>query len=271
MSKVPAQVSLQGPSPANCVFENHFHSDSDAVPAPLPRLQHVGASYVVPFCRIAQCSACSLTFEIPTLPTVWPTHAELTRPTSERPWTRIDLMADVHHNAATPLLLLTCSPCGRDLIRRHGSEIASPPAPSPRVEGCCCGGDCWLFIQNSAGYRVACIVSRKDGGCTLLRRGQPKWEIAVHLDDDEPQVVITGEGRRLAQAEGRGATDGECGDCADEGLCGEACLQVDTEPEPTSPESELLVMCILAMIVFRSDHMPATVPASTRRTLIGRA
>jgi hypothetical protein len=224
------------------------------MPSPSRRLRTVGSSYVVPFRRIARCHTDSVTFEIPSSPggdpARLPTYAELLRPTSEGPWHRVVLTAGIPSSGPDkPALFLSCGPCGRD-VGHIGARSGG--------DDCCCCGDCWLAVHDGAGHRVACIVARGEGGCTLQRRGLPAWEISVDLDKEEPQIEIEapGSGRKLAQAEPRGrpfkcAADTETGGEEDR----EDCLQVDTEPEPSSPESKLLLLTVLALIVFQGHHM----------------
>jgi len=221
------------------------------VPPPMRRLRNIGASYVIPRYRIARCSADSLSFDIPTLPCVWPLRAQLFRPTERGRWAKVQLTVDIIAASGLPPLL-TCtrtgppSPpeeCGGTGGTGSPEEVAalraddvpqSSPGGGPE-EG---SGSTWLNICNAGGTVVATIFRRDhDGALTVQRQDHSTWDINAHLNAETPWITVCKQGQELGQATslGRGR---------------EEHLQLDTQPDVQSPESCVLLMCMLAVLVF---------------------
>jgi hypothetical protein len=253
------------------------------LPPPEPRLRQIGASFVIPLTRIAQCTQRTLSFDIPTLPAVWPLRAVLSRPLEDGPWTKIELTVDIIAAADLPPLLCctlfdtekkappssgstggTGTPDGCtgggaiDLANWAGhkeeqcgdkDEIRSVcSTDSNDTDGCCGGsrgtssdGDSpWLLICNGSGTTVASIMHKKDGVCILQRQDQSQWEIRRNLEDEESPTISVS---RRSQDIGKGSSLGTHKK--------EEHLQVDTLPDTESPESALLLMCMLSTLVFK--------------------
>mmetsp|Transcript_49185 Transcript_49185/g.157271 ORF Transcript_49185/g.157271 Transcript_49185/m.157271 type:complete len:449 (-) Transcript_49185:116-1462(-) len=252
------------------------------VPSPTRRLRHIGASFVIPFRSIKRCSTEVLSFDIPMLPCVWPLHAVLMRSGQEGPWVKIELTVDIFLASGLPPLLScsvaaaaapaegcggtggtgSCTPEGSLNARRPllalGTKDCTATARDSGVvtneaehtndgivahDGSCGGssdgsGKCpWLKIHNGSGALVASIMPLQEGICIVQRQDTSSWDIAVHLGDQKPWMTVSKGGREISQATSLGSGTEEH-------------LQVDTQPDTQSPESALLLMCMLAILVF---------------------
>lgn len=242
------------------------------LPAPVPRLRTIGASYVVPFGCIKSATGTTLSFDIPTLPAVWPLRAVLTRATPQSPWSQIDLTVDVIAAAELPPLLscTVCSPSGDDAHQKcsettggTGSTTAPGSLADADVEPC----SQWLAIRNSGGAILASVMPKEKDptNFTLQRQSHDRmsWDIDVHLEAEEPWVVVSRLGQEIGQATSlgcrRGPPQGEDSDDseAEDSEEPRQHLQIDTQPETQTPESLLLLMCFLAMVSFQKPQEAA--------------
>lgn len=243
--------------------------ETSELPPPMRRLRYIGASYVVPHARVARCSADFLSFDIPTLPCVWPLRAVLMRPSPQREWAKLQLTVDIIAASGLPPLLTCtrasamawprdCGDCGEtggtgspssqgpadavdealDSALEDGAAGGNAEAPEDVEDGTGGGIAPWLKVCNAAGTVVATVARRQDGSCIVQRQDRSVWDIAVHLDADMPWITVSKQGQEIGQATslGRGR---------------EGHLQVDTQPDVQSPESAVLLMCMLAVLAFR--------------------
>jgi len=216
-AKPPAEMK----APPRVAAPPRAAAPPEALPTPAPRLRHIGASYVLPLTQILRCKgATSLSFEVPTLPAAWPLRAILRRDAATGAWTKIDLVVDDMAAADLPPLL-SCSTAGHE-----DGNISSRR----------------FVIGNSAGAVIASLVT-KDGRCSLQRHKQATWDIEIHLDDADRWVGVFLQGEKIGQATSfkHGTADPQDAEY----------IQVDTQAETQSPESAMLLMCFLAVIVFQ--------------------
>jgi len=226
------------------------------LPQPMRRLRYIGASYVIPLARITRCYADFLTFDIPTLPCVWPLRAVLSRPMQKGAWTKLQLTVDIIAASELPPLL-TCTRAGKGACPEDCGGTGGTGSPAHESSAGVAeeeiamhsysedagddGGGCdnmpWLKICNAGGTVVATIMRLQDGSCIVQRQDRSSWDAAVHLDADVPWIAVSKQGQEIGQAAS---------------LCRgrEEHLQVDTQPDVQSPESALLLMCMLAMLAF---------------------
>jgi hypothetical protein len=279
------------------------------LPPPEPRLRQIGASFVIPTTRIAQSRQHTISFDIPTLPAVWPLRAVLSRSSEDGPWAKIELTVDIIAAADLPPLLcctlfdntvlmpriesgtggtgtpdctggtgtLDCRKAGstgghgggdpslalpgfpEDWALGHSSDSGddsgdddiSSPASNDGTDGSCGGSGGakgrattpWLLICNGTGSKVATIMPQKDGMYILQRQDKSEWLIRGSLDDDQaPWISVSRRGQDIGKASNLGTHRQE------------EHLQVDTLPDTQSPESALLLMCMLSTIVFKMHH-----------------
>jgi hypothetical protein len=236
------------------------------LPAPVPRLRTIGASYVVPIGCIRNATGTTLSFDIPTLPAVWPLRAVLTRATPQSAWTKIDLTVDVIAAAELPPLLscTVCSPSGE--AHQKCSETTGgtggTTTPGKADEGVVPCSQ-WLAIRNSGGAILASVMPKEKDPtkCVLQRQSHDRvsWDVDIRLDEREPSVVISRLGQEIGQASSlaycKSQPPSEDSDSSDDEEVQQH-LQFDTQPETQTPESLLLLMCFLAMVSFQ----PATLP-----------
>jgi len=132
---------------------------AEAMPAPMPRLRTIGASYVVPIECIKNATGTMLSFEIPIRPNVWTVRAVLTRATPQSAWTKIDLTVDVIAAAELPPLLscMGCSPSSE--VHQQCSETSGCAGGTTNPDGQSDEGivPCsqWLSTRNSGGAILA--------------------------------------------------------------------------------------------------------------------
>jgi len=222
-----------------------------ATPLPVPRLPHVGTSFVVPLSRITECSERSLSLDVPVSPAVWPLRASLSRSIEgQGPWSRIDLTVDIIDAAGLPPLL-SCGP--PDALCPEGGSggtgASDDKASSPTGCGAQGDGTPWLEIRGANGAVAALLERSPEGDVTVQRQGQAPWELRLHFRDGEEHWIIAyrrgkevGLATRLARGKFAAAGD-ESGEY----------FQIDTQQDTSSPESVLLLMSILAMLVFQSE------------------
>lgn len=254
-----------------------FMPDEEMEPPSIPwaRLLHIGASFAVPLNRMSRGrTGRTLSFDIPTVvlepsangPTNWPLRAILTRPSEDDAWARIELTVDVIAAVGLPpLMSCDCvltpeagSPGDRSPAARctqggtgdAGSACSDSDGEDAALsaDGGSGGGGVaaasaagpWLQIRNGGGAVVASISPEKDGSRTLHRQDSPVLEIRrfVSAKEGEPLIAISRRSEPLAQA------------MQIEQRAGDVCLQVDTRPDTESPESALLLMCMLAVAAF---------------------
>jgi len=237
------------------------------LPAPVPRLRTIGASYVVPIGCIKNAMGTTLSFDIPTLPAVWPLRAVLTRTTPQSAWTKIDLTVDVIAAAELPPLLScsVCSPSGE--AHQKCSETTGGTGGTAILGGQSDEGivPCsqWLAIRNSGGAILASVMPKdKDPTkCVLQRQSHDRvsWDVDIRLDEREPSVVISRFGQEIGQASSldnyKSQAPCEDSDSSDDEEVQQH-LQFDTQPETQTPESLLLLMTFLAMVSFQPAVLP---------------
>jgi len=234
------------------------------LPAPVPRLRSVGASYVVPLGCIRSARGTTLSFDIPSLPAAWPLRAVLTRASPLSGWERIDLTVDVIAAAELPPLLscTVCAPLGE--VHRQCGEATGGTGGTAALGGQSDDGTVpcsqWLAIRNSGGAILASIMPReKDPARCVLQRQchdwAPPWDVDVRLDEREPLVVVSRLGREIGQATSLGyrtsQPPSEDSDASDDDEEMQQYFQFDTQPETQTPESILLLMCLLATVSFQ--------------------
>jgi len=225
-----------------------------ATPLPQPRLQllSIGASFVVHDSRITSWRGATLSFTIPSQPASWPLRAVLSRASEDGPWASFELTVDIAAACDLPPLL-ACTPAS--LVPHTGGTpfpcvrelpLAQPPAPVADSGGCGEGspgseegGGPWLYIHNGGGHLVASISRERCGACVLRRHDGSSWDVTWQptADEEEPWMVVSEEGQQLGQAMTRKNGD-------------TAVMQVDTQPAAESPESALLLTCMLAVVTF---------------------
>jgi len=233
------------------------------LPAPVPRLRAIGASYAVPIGCIKNAQGTTLSFDIPTLPAVWPLRAVLTRATPQSAWTKIDLTVDVFLAAELPPLL-SCAVCSPGEAHQKCSETTGGTGGTTTPGGQADEGivPCsqWLAIRNSGGAILASVMPKEKDPtkCVLQRQSQDQvsWDVDIRLDEQEPSVVISRLGQEIGQASSLGhcksrppSEDSDSSD--DEEPRDTQHMQFDTQPETQTPESLLLLMCFLAMVSFQ--------------------
>jgi len=187
---------------------------AEAMPAPMPRLRTIGASYVVPIECIKNATGTMLSFEIPIRPNVWTVRAVLTRATPQSAWTKIDLTVDVIAVAELPPLLscMGCSPSSE--MHQQCSETSGCAGGTTNPDGQSDEGivPCsqWLSIRNSGGAILASTTpTEKDSTKCMLQlqcHDRVSWDFNMSLDEREPSVVIS----RLGQGIGQGTSLGDC-------------------------------------------------------------
>lgn len=226
-----------------------------SAPMPTPRLSHVGTSFVVPVRRVMSCSSRSLSIEVPVSPAVWPLKATFSRSSPEA-WSKIDLTVDIIDAAGLPPLLSCGTP---DVFAAAQTDGGSGGTGAPGdEEQISTGGsgrgdrDAWLEIRSGAGVLAGCVMAKSDGGYTVQRDGHPTLDIDARLNDADYWIVVYRRGvevaisTRLAHAKFSESS----GDGIDE------YIQIDTQPDTSSPESMLLLMCMLAIMVFEPSKPP---------------
>mmetsp|Transcript_21640 Transcript_21640/g.56467 ORF Transcript_21640/g.56467 Transcript_21640/m.56467 type:complete len:450 (+) Transcript_21640:88-1437(+) len=235
------------------------------LPAPVPRLRSVGASYVVPLGCIRSARGTTLSFDIPSLPAAWPLRAVLTRASPQSGWTKIDLTVDVAAAARVPPLLscTVCAPLGE--VHQRCSETTggtggtvpdgqSGDGVAPRSQ--------WLAIRSSGGAILASVMPREKDptGYVLQRQGASLVPWDVRFDGTKPSVVVSQLGWDIGLASSLGQCKGqpprEGSDASDDEDDVQHHLQFDTWPETQTPESLLLLMCFLAMVSLQPETPP---------------
>jgi len=238
------------------------------LPAPVPRLHNIGASYVVPIGCIKNAKGTMLSFDIPTLPAVWPLRAVLTRANPQSAWTKIDLTVDVIAAAELPPLLscTVCAPFGE--VHQQCSETTGGTGGTTALDSqsdigiAPCGH--WLAIRNSGGAILASVMPKEKDPtkCVLQRQSQDRvsWDVDMRLDEREPLVVVSQLGQEIGQATSLGyhksQPPSEDSDASDDEEEMQQHFQFDTQPETQTPESLLLLMCFLAMVSFQPKTLP---------------
>jgi hypothetical protein len=255
---------------AEAMLRKQTHGTPSALPdlpAPVPRLRTIGASYVVPIECIKNATGTTLSFDIPTLPAVWPLRAVLTRATPQSAWTKIDLTVDVIAAAELPPLLscAVCSPFGEAHQKCSETTGGTGGTTTPGCQSDEGIVPCtqWLAIRNSGGAILASVMPKEKDPtkCVLQRQSHDRvsWDVDIRLDEREPSVVISRFGQEIGQASSLGycksQPPSEDSDSSDDEEVQQH-LQFDTQPETQTPESLLLLMCFLAMVSFQ----PATLP-----------
>eukprot|EP00418_Pyrodinium_bahamense_P074569 CAMPEP_0179100394 /NCGR_PEP_ID=MMETSP0796-20121207/46364_1 /TAXON_ID=73915 /ORGANISM="Pyrodinium bahamense, Strain pbaha01" /LENGTH=481 /DNA_ID=CAMNT_0020798217 /DNA_START=88 /DNA_END=1534 /DNA_ORIENTATION=+ len=229
-----------------------------AIPLPMPRLPHVGTSFVVPLGHIMQCCQCSLTIDVPVSPAVWPLRAAFSRAAAgSGPWARLDLSIDLLDAAGLPPLL-SCSPpvataaaagSGGAAMAEHLGEGGSggTGAPEDVAIGTGARARAWLEVRGGNGALAAMLMAEPGGGCTVQRHGHTPWEVHIRESQyGEHWVVAQRRGQDLGLA-----TRLRHSKLAPEEQTGEEYFQIDTQPDTSSPESVLLLISILAVMVFK--------------------
>jgi len=220
-------------------------------PPPMPRLAHVGTSFVVPLTRIMACTDTSLSVEVPVSPAVWPLRAFFSRQEAgQGAWGRVELTVDIIDAAGLPPLL-SCSPSrpshSAELDAGSGGTgatcdmaLAGSGEGEPAADG-----HAWLEICGGSGS-VAARLLRAPGGCTVQRPGHASWDLQAHLEAGSYWILVCRRGQEVGLAtrlpHGKFAGSEE-----------EEYIQIDTQPDTSSPESVLLLMCMLATMVFMPD------------------
>lgn len=263
-----ADSKRSGEEPAECV--------AGAVPEPLlqvsprltgtaPRLSHVGTSFVVPWSRTHRSKSSSLSVGVAVVPAVWPLRASFSRPATEAVWSKIELTVDVIDAAGLPPLLF-CTRFGaspRPSTACTGGTGATGDAPSggaadleQLVRTASERRSPWLEVRGGSGSLAAVVVKESVGRCTIQRPGHASLEVEMHLEGTERWIAIRRRGQDVGLATrlsgdklallSAGGEVGEAMPSTEE----EESVQIDTQPDTSSPESVLLLLCMLAMLVF---------------------
>jgi len=237
------------------------------LPTPVPRLHTIGASYVVPIGCIKNARGTTLSFDIPTLPAVWPLRVVLTRATQHSAWTKIELTVDVIAAAEVPPLLscTVCAPFGE--VHQQCSQTTGGTGGTTALDGQSDVGvvPCshWLAIRNSGGAILASVMPKEKDPtkCVLQRQNKDRvsWDVDMRLDEREPLVVVSQLGQEIGQATSLGyrrSPPSEDSDASDDEEEMQQHFQFDTQPQAQTPESLLLLMTFLAMVSFQPTKLP---------------
>lgn len=249
---------------------------------PMPRLAHVGTTYAVPVSSIQKCEDSSFHVDLPMTPAVWPLRAHFERAAGQNTWSRIELTVDINATGLPPLLY--CTPCGPDapLPRLPDSGTGATRdlnrAEKLAVEA---GGSAWVEVCGGSGALFAVISKSPEGKLSVLRPGYATLEIEAHLDLEDYWIVVRKRGQDIAltsrllqdlpakeTADGLGAElraklkkrldrihavdhEEKFADLEEPRPSADLQrVQMDTLPDTSSPESVLLLMCMLATLVF---------------------
>jgi len=226
------------------------------VPAPPVKFQGnpaVNISFMVPL-TWSSCNAKNLELDVIVSPAVWPLRIMMSRPADGRYWKRIEASVDVIDGADIPPLL-TCSPaeylhpggagcaCGT-----HGLDCGQPSDPA--ASGSSNRTGAWLEIQvGRPGTSTAAIMVRPGGRYIVQRAGYLDWTLDAHLDSKKPWITVSRQGQDIGLAAKSGRrkrrmwADGDY-------------IEFHTQPDTSSPESLLLFMSMLAVMVFSNDPLP---------------
>jgi len=257
MLQRPPMISVKQVLEQDCLRKEEPKAVQN-LPPPMRRLRCIGASYVVPCGHISNCSSAALSFDIPTLPCVWPLRALLSRPSPNSPWASLQLTVDIIAASGLPPLL-TCtrvdsqmsdqecggtggtgSMSGSGLLGTAGMSLGLHRSSGPRAHAVVedCLSSPWLKINNAGGAVVATIYRQQDGACMVQRQDRSVWDLLSSLDVDLPWITISKQGHEICQASslGRGKEEN---------------IQVDTQPDVQSRESFVLLMCTLGVLAFQ--------------------
>lgn len=205
-------------------------------PAPVARLLQTGTSFMVPLSRIVGCSDKQLAFDVPCSSNVWPLSASLSRSDVKHAWTHVQLTVDVLDAAGMPPLLVchsTDSTAGTGKSKNNGDTALGE-----------------FTVHDSSGYSVAIAAFGNDYSGAIRRDGKPPWRIERRLDGTHScSVAISKQSQDIAI--GTLSASGES-------TLSEKFMQVDVQPVAESPESILLLMCMLAMVVFEPEALPVS-------------
>lgn len=251
---VLAGLASRWPSPAHKAEGTEKPKERAAPLRPLPRLCQVGASFVVPISRITNSTAMTLSVDTPAAPAVWPLRAILSRTTQGGPWAKMDLTVDIIDAAGLPPLL-SCSPVGDAMHPPDaGAGATGDVLPPWSIEQAAAASTKlsvlkpWLQVRVGGGAVAAVVVRGVEGACAILREDQPAWEVEAFLQGEQGFVLVRKRGQEIGLA--TRLVSRELG-AAPEQNDAEEYLQVDTQPDPSCPESAMLLLCMLAMLVFR--------------------
>lgn len=200
----------------------------------VPKVPNAGASFTVPHTQIQTCTKEDLSFDIGMSTGTWPLRACLHRFASDGPWGKIDLTMDIAVAADVPPLL-SCSSLPSDLDTSRLSVTAQDDKVCTRgVDGLDDGRDACprLVFHDSARNLVGAICQGPGGQLTLQRKGQPV--LSIEAAPDGSMISISRSGVPVAVAVG-----------------GDESFELSVEPSSRSPESAVLLMAVLALLVFR--------------------
>jgi len=219
-------------------------------PPPRPRLQVVGAKFTVGDTLLTGSRGPTLSVDLPSTPACWPLRAVLSRPDEDGPWTSLELTVDIPAACELPPLiacsLVSCLPHTGGTPFRCFDTRQPQVSPADSMGGTgapevAADGSPWFFMHNGGGCLLASI-SRTGSGCEVRHQNGLFWEVELHdveADDDEPWLVVSRLGQPIGQAS-RFQRQGE------------TTLRLETLPEAKSPDSALLLTCMLAVATLRA-------------------
>jgi len=230
-------------------------------------LSQVGASYALPIFRIARSQAPTLSVEVPVSPAVWPLSATFARLPGEAAWAKVDLTVDVIDAAGLPPLL-SCGPpaAAAKLASSEGTggtgaaDDGGWTAPGDDVES----GAARLFAAADAAATKACLEIRRGNGqmaawivkeqeeglFSVKRPSHHSWAVRVSMVGGECRIMVSKSSQDIGTAsmltDNRKSWSGE--DAMEKEV---KMVQIDTLPDTSNPESVLLLMCMMSLMVFQ--------------------
>jgi len=221
------------------------------VPPPVIRqLPNMRTSFIVPLAWLECGNKKNLNLDVIVSPAVWPLRIVLSRPMGASSWARIEITADIIEGADLPPLL-TCSPASALHPGDSGgtcetNAVDSGQLPDLASTGRSSRAGAWLEIQSGrAGTRTAAIVMSDAEGCYFVQRtGYLDWNLDAHLDGDQPCITVSKQGKDIGLA-AKSGLDNHQRIASDEEY-----MKFQTRPDTSSPESLLLLMSMLAVMVF---------------------
>lgn len=231
------------------------------LPATPKELPDIGSTFLVPLTSIACSRERSLGIDVIVSPAVWPLRITLSRPTEQVFWKQIALTVDILDNAGLPPLLVCkpatlghlegCGGTGETSASGDGQESELAPlaskGASPSKENT--SGQARFCIEISGGglgaQAVVVALGQTGGSYIVQRTGFLDWNLEAHLNEGDPWVAVSTQGQDIGLATKYGAGDGKLTNIDEE------YMQFDTKLDTSSPESVLLLMSMLAVMVFR--------------------
>jgi len=224
------------------------------MPKPAPKLDQVGTSFIVPWSKITGCTAGNLNIDVPVLPAVWPLRASFRRAQERDTWARIELTVDIIDAAGLPPLLY-CTPLEADMQ----ADLDESTGGTGAAEDVSCAGSgerlpsgsqqsAWLEIRAGTGALAAVVTREAAGRCSVQRPGHPAWDIEMHLASEDYLIAVRrcGQDIGLAKVYTEDTSESEAESSCDSDKQRRA--RIETRVEASSPESVLLLMCMLAIL-----------------------